>query len=69
MFIAIDPGALAGNDAYFARTELLIEMMLRDEEVRLPGDRRRALIAKAQRDGIEIGDALYQQIVALASVA
>ena len=51
MFIAIDPGALAGNEAYFSRTEVLIEMMLRDEQVRLPGDRRRALIVKAQLDG------------------
>lgn len=67
MFIALDPGALAGKDAYFARTEVLIKMMLQDEQVRLPGDRRRALIAKAKRDGIEIGDALYQQIVALAT--
>lgn len=67
MFIALDPGALAGNDAYFARTEVLIEMMLQDEQVRLPGERRRALIVKAQRDGIEIADALYQQILALAS--
>ena len=67
MFIALDPGALAGNDVYFARTEVLIEMMLQDEQVRLPGERRRALIAKAQRDGIEISDALYQQILALAS--
>ena len=67
MFIALDPGALAGNDVYFARTEVLIEMMLQDEQVRLPGERRRALIAKAQRDGIEISDVLYQQILALAS--
>ena len=69
MFIAIDPGALAGKEAYLSRIEVLLDMMLRDEQVRLPGDRRRALIAKAQQDGIEIGDALYQQMLVLARPA
>lgn len=66
LFLAIDPGALAGSDIYFSRIEKLIELMLRDEEVRLPGDRRRALAAKAAQQGIAIPEALYQQIVHLA---
>ncbi|MFT0546021.1 Ldh family oxidoreductase [Allopusillimonas ginsengisoli] len=67
LFIAIDPDALAGQDAYFARTEALIEMMLQDPGVRLPGDRRRLSHDKAMRDGIQIPDALHQQLVTLAS--
>lgn len=65
-FLAIDPGALAGSDTYFSRTEKLIEFMLHDEGVRLPGDRRRTLSATAMQDGIGIPDALHRQIVQLA---
>ena len=67
LFMAIDPGALAGSDAYFSRTEKLIEMMLMDEEVRLPGDRRRNLAATALRDGVDIPATLHAQILALAA--
>ena len=66
LFMAIDPGALAGKEAYLSRTETLIHMMLQDDEVRLPGERRRALALKAQQQGVELSAALYQQIVALA---
>ncbi|TCT08996.1 Ldh family oxidoreductase [Paralcaligenes ureilyticus] len=66
LFLAIDPGAMAGADMYFSRTEKLIELMLQDEGVRLPGDRRHALLEKAEREGITIPDALHQQIAALA---
>ena len=30
-FMAIDPGALAGNDAYLERVETLVDVMLEDE--------------------------------------
>jgi (2R)-3-sulfolactate dehydrogenase (NADP+) len=66
LFLAIDPGALAGSDAYFSRTERLIEMMLQDDGVRIPGDRRRGLAEKAARDGIAVPDALHGQILKLA---
>ena len=66
LFLAIDPGALAGSDTYFSRTERLIEMMLQDEAVRLPGDRRRGLASRAAQHGIAVPDALYAQIVQLA---
>jgi (2R)-3-sulfolactate dehydrogenase (NADP+) len=66
LFLAIDPGALAGSEMYFGRIEKLIEMMLQDDGVRLPGDRRRALAAKAAQTGIEIPETLYQQIATLA---
>ncbi|MCZ8149376.1 MAG: Ldh family oxidoreductase, partial [Roseomonas sp.] len=57
--IAIDPGALAGRDAFLDRLEALVEAMLADEGVRLPGTRRSALAAAAAVDGIEIPAALF----------
>jgi (2R)-3-sulfolactate dehydrogenase (NADP+) len=57
-FLVVDPGALAGGATYFARVEALIGEILRDEGVRLPGARRDALAAKAERDGIEIPQAV-----------
>ena len=67
MFFVIDPGALAGSDMYYSRIEKLIDLMLQDKEVRLPGDRRRALARKAAQEGIFVPDALYQQLIALAA--
>jgi (2R)-3-sulfolactate dehydrogenase (NADP+) len=61
-FILIDPGALAGSESYLDRVEVLIEEMLRDDGVRLPGARRLELEAAAQTGGINIPDALAQQI-------
>ena len=66
LFLAIDPGALAGSDVYFSRIETLLGMMLQDDGVRLPGERRHGLSVKAAQSGIEIPDALHAQIVALA---
>ena len=67
LFLAVDPGALAGAEAYFSRTEVLVAAMLADDEVRLPGERRRQLASSAAQDGITVPDALYAQIVALAN--
>ncbi|MEB0134000.1 Ldh family oxidoreductase [Actimicrobium sp. CCC2.4] len=69
LFLVIDPGALAGSDRYFSRIETLIAMMLQDEAVRLPGERRRALLAAATRDGVVVPDALFRQITTLAAGA
>ncbi|HVF65376.1 MAG TPA: Ldh family oxidoreductase [Casimicrobiaceae bacterium] len=66
-FIAIDPDALAGRDVYFERVETLVTGMLSDEGVRLPGSRREALFAKASEGGIEIPQALAQELEALAA--
>ena len=60
-FVLIDPGALAGAQSYFARVEVLILEMLRDEGVRLPGARREALLRQAQIQGIEVGEAMLAQ--------
>lgn len=66
LFWAVDPAALAGNDAYTGRVEALVEAMLADPGVRLPGARRQALAVRAAAEGIEIADALAAQLQALA---
>jgi (2R)-3-sulfolactate dehydrogenase (NADP+) len=65
--IVIDPGALAGRDSYFARIETLIQAMLEDEGVRLPGARRQRAAAQARQQGIEIPEALHRQLQELAA--
>ena len=60
-FVVIDPGALAGNDSYLDRLELLVAEMLKDDGVRLPGARREALRRKAETEGLEVSDALLAQ--------
>jgi len=65
--LAIEPGALAGRGVYAERIESLIDAMLADEGVRLPGARRDAALARARAEGIEVPDALFSQISRLAS--
>ena len=65
--VAIDPAALVGRDTYLARIEELIEAMLSDDAVRLPGARRHALAVQARTEGASIPESLYAQIVQLAS--
>ena len=66
-FLAIDPGALAGQDRYFERVETVIRTMLADEGVRLPGSRRFASEKKLRGEGIEIADDLLARIEKLAA--
>ncbi len=66
-FLVIDPQALAGNDVYFERVETLVAAMLADEGVRLPGERRRALAAKAAAVGVDIADTLATALHDLAA--
>ena len=63
--LAIDPGALAGADAYFSRLEVMVSKMLADEGVRLPGARRQQAAARARAEGVDIADALHQELRAL----
>lgn len=63
-FLAIDPDALAGADAFDERVETLVAAMLVDPAVRLPGARRQALAGKAAREGVEIPDALAAKLAA-----
>ena len=57
-FIVIDPGALAGREAFLDRLEVLLQEMLVDDGVRLPGARREALRRRAEHNGIQVADAL-----------
>jgi (2R)-3-sulfolactate dehydrogenase (NADP+) len=65
-FLAIDPGALAGQDVFFERVETLVDAMLEDPAVRLPGERRRQNREQAAVAGLEIPAQLLQRIRALA---
>ena len=64
--VAIDPAALGGADVYFERIETLLAAILADEGVRLPGERRRKLVADAQAGGILVADAMLRQLQQLA---
>ena len=65
-FLVIDPAALAGREIFLDRMEALAEVMLADDAVRLPGQRRYALREQARREGVELSDLLYKQLCALA---
>jgi (2R)-3-sulfolactate dehydrogenase (NADP+) len=69
-FLVIDPRALTGGTAspgYFDRMEVLVQEMLSDSGVRLAGSRRLALEREAASKGLQIPDALYASIEALAA--
>lgn len=68
-FLAIDPGHLAGREAFLERVETLVAEMLVDEGVRLPGARRQALREKAAKEGIAVVPDLLAKIRALAGEA
>ena len=59
-FLVIDPSALAGNDQYLDRIEVLVSEMLIDDGVRLPGVRRETLKLQAQAQGIDVPEALLK---------
>lgn len=65
-FLAIDPGALAGNEVFFERIETLVAAMTEDPNVRLPGDRRRGNRERAAREGVSVPAELLAKINALA---
>jgi (2R)-3-sulfolactate dehydrogenase (NADP+) len=67
VFLAIDPGALAGKDKYFERVETVVRTMLADEGVRLPGAKRFASEKRLRAEGIEVADELLAKIVKLAA--
>jgi (2R)-3-sulfolactate dehydrogenase (NADP+) len=65
-FLAINPGALAGEDAYLDRVEALVEAMTEDPEVRLPGERRLHNLERSTREGVAIPAELLESIRVLA---
>ena len=64
LLIAIDPGAASGG-AFAERMMTLVAAIEAEEGARLPGGRRLALREAAQRDGLNIADALYAEITEL----
>ncbi len=66
-FLAIDTGALAGNDVYLDRVETLVAAMSEDAEVRLPGARRVANARRSASDGLEVPSDLLARIRELAA--
>jgi (2R)-3-sulfolactate dehydrogenase (NADP+) len=64
--VAIDPGALGGAEVYYERIETLLAAMLADDGVRLPGERRRKLVAAATANGIAVPEATLRQLLELA---
>ncbi|KFB11155.1 Malate/L-lactate dehydrogenase [Nitratireductor basaltis] len=63
IIIAIDPSAF--GDHALARFSVLAEAIEGMDGTRLPGRRRQALSAELEANGIEVDDALLQQIEAL----
>jgi (2R)-3-sulfolactate dehydrogenase (NADP+) len=68
-FLAVNPGALAGNDVFFERVETLIAAMTEDPGVRLPGERRLANRERAAREGVSVPTELLERIRGLAGEA
>jgi (2R)-3-sulfolactate dehydrogenase (NADP+) len=64
--LALDPGALAGSEAYYDRFEAFIAHLLSEEGVRLPGARRHAAANAAAATGLEVAETLYRELRELA---
>lgn len=62
LFLAIDPGALAGSEVYHQRLETLIAAMAAESGVRLPGSRREKAREAARLSGIFVQEPLLSQI-------
>lgn len=69
LFLAIDPGALAGLDSYHGRVETLVDAMLAEDGVRLPGHRREQARQSAREFGLNIPDRLLAELHALRAQA
>jgi (2R)-3-sulfolactate dehydrogenase (NADP+) len=63
-FLLLDPGALAGREAFLERIEVLVREMLVDDGVRLPGSRREGLLEQAEERGIVVNDAVLATLAA-----
>ncbi|KND62118.1 Ureidoglycolate dehydrogenase [Candidatus Burkholderia verschuerenii] len=67
LFWLLDPDALAGSRVYQQRIETLIELMLVDDDVRLPGYRRHEIAAASASAGIALNRKLFEQLKTLAN--
>ncbi|KZD12036.1 Ldh family oxidoreductase [Oceanibaculum pacificum] len=61
LILLIDPRRFGGGDTA-ARTEAMLQAILGQPGTRLPGERRLALRAKAQAEGVTLPDALHAEI-------
>lgn len=68
VFLVINPGALAGHSVYFERIESLVEAMLQDDGVRLPGGRREHQLQIAEEEGIAVNSEIITQLRNLAGL-
>jgi len=66
--ILLDPSALP-NSRFFERVESFFSELCSQENTRLPGDRRYASRARAQREGLLLAEAAYLQLKQLAADA
>jgi (2R)-3-sulfolactate dehydrogenase (NADP+) len=62
LLIAVNPSAFGGPD-FETRLETLFSAMLKQEGVRLPGDRRIAHRVQAQKEGVSISDELHKRLL------
>jgi (2R)-3-sulfolactate dehydrogenase (NADP+) len=65
LLVAIDPAAFAGRELFLDRIGDLAGMLEADTGARLPGSRRLAMRAKAQREGVEVDANLLAQVRAM----
>ncbi|WP_066273660.1 Ldh family oxidoreductase [Hydrogenophaga palleronii] len=67
VFLLIDPAALAGQETYFSRIECLVDVMLEDPNVRLPGAQRFSRQREHEASGVEIPEVLWHKLQQLAA--
>ncbi len=65
LIIALDPARSGDPDHFADHAEMLFSEILEQEGARLPADRRYANRQMSTRDGVDINDGLYAQIMAL----
>ncbi len=64
-FMVIDPVAFAG-DGFLERVEILMTAISEQPGTRLPGQRRHTIRAAAEADGVNLPDALFDELTARA---
>jgi (2R)-3-sulfolactate dehydrogenase (NADP+) len=65
LLIAIEPGAFGGADVFAGRTAVLADM-IQGGQARLPGSRRIARRAKAEREGVAVDGKLLAEVRTIA---
>lgn len=63
VFLLMDPGAFAGSERYEERVQTLVDAMLMEDEVRLPGARREHVAQQAERNGVAVDAEIIRQLL------